>query len=62
MVPTFLIQNTQNRDSRAVQLKLDVIIDAIEKADNKLIDIENDTDSVLDKAVEEIRKKKVDNS
>lgn len=36
----FLIQNTQNRDSHAVQLKLDELIRAIEGAHNALLDIE----------------------
>ena len=36
----FLIQNTQNRDSAAMQLKLDEIIRAIEGAHNALLDLE----------------------
>jgi low affinity Fe/Cu permease len=36
----FLIQNTQNRDSTTVQLKLDELIRAIEGAHNSLIDLE----------------------
>ena len=36
----FLIQNTQNRDSHAVQLKLDELIRAVNGADNALLDIE----------------------
>ena len=34
----FLIQNTQNRDSEAVQIKLDEIIRALEGAHNALLD------------------------
>lgn len=37
----FLIQNTQNRDSIAVQLKLDELIFAIKEADNTFLDIED---------------------
>ncbi len=37
----FLIQNTQNRDSEAVQLKLDELIRAIKGADNSALNIEN---------------------
>src|SRR5262249_6912775 len=36
----FLIQNTQNRDAKALHLKLDEIIRAIRRADNQMIDIE----------------------
>jgi low affinity Fe/Cu permease len=36
----FLIQNTQNRDSEAMQLKLDEVIRAIEGAHNALLDLE----------------------
>ena len=36
----FLIQNTQNRDGAAVQLKLDEIIRAIAGAHNALLDLE----------------------
>jgi low affinity Fe/Cu permease len=34
----FLIQNTQNRDAKAVHLKLDEIIRALEGARNRLVD------------------------
>lgn len=36
----FLIQNTQNRDSQAVQVKLDELIKSHGKADNSLLDLE----------------------
>src|SRR5690348_13449722 len=36
----FLIQNTQNRDARAIHLKLDEIIRAIQSAHNEMINIE----------------------
>jgi low affinity Fe/Cu permease len=45
----FLIQNTQNRDARAINLKLDELIHAIDKARNTMIDIENLSDVELDK-------------
>jgi low affinity Fe/Cu permease len=44
----FLIQNTQNRDARAINLKLNELIRAIDKAGNQMIDIENLSDLELD--------------
>jgi low affinity Fe/Cu permease len=43
----FLIQNTQNRDARAINLKLNELIHAIDKAKNHMIDIENLSDEEL---------------
>ncbi|WP_037325957.1 low affinity iron permease family protein [Runella zeae] len=37
----FLIQQSQNKDSLAIQLKLDEIILALDKANNQLVDAEN---------------------
>jgi low affinity Fe/Cu permease len=44
----FLIQNTQNRDARAINLKLNELIRAIDKARDQMIDIENLSDFELD--------------
>jgi low affinity Fe/Cu permease len=43
----FLIQNTQNRDSTAMQLKLDELIRAINGAHNGLLDLEELSDEDL---------------
>jgi low affinity Fe/Cu permease len=48
----FLIQNTQNRDSEAVQLKLDELIRAIKGADNSILNTENLTEKELQKLQE----------
>ena len=52
----FLIQTTQNRDSKAIHLKLDELIHVISKARNKLIDAEDLTDEELDKLDAEFKK------
>jgi low affinity Fe/Cu permease len=51
----FLIQNTQNRDAKAVHLKLDEIIRALKKARNELVDLEELSDEELDKLEEQFR-------
>jgi low affinity Fe/Cu permease len=45
----FLIQNTQNRDAKAVHLKLDELIRALKGARNELVDLENLSDEELKK-------------
>lgn len=52
----FLIQNTQNRDARAIQLKLDELIRAIDPARDSMIDIENMEDDKLALLQEEFKK------
>jgi low affinity Fe/Cu permease len=44
----FIIQNTQNRDARAINLKLDELIHAIDTAKNQMMDIEKLSDEELD--------------
>jgi low affinity Fe/Cu permease len=56
----FLIQNTQNRDSKAVNLKLDEIIRALKGARNQLINLEGLSDEDLknlEKQFERVREK-----
>src|SRR6267143_6691419 len=55
----FLIQNTQNRDAKAIHLKLDEIIRSIHVAHNEMIDIEKLSDEELERLsaeYEQIRK------
>ena len=43
----FLIQNTQNRDSKAVHLKLDELISSVHGARNRMVDLEDLSDEEL---------------
>jgi low affinity Fe/Cu permease len=52
----FLIQNTQNRDARAIHLKLDEIIKSIDKAHNEMIDIEHLSDAELQRLADKYQK------
>ena len=56
----FLIQNTQNRDAKAVHLKLDELIRALGPARNKLVDLEKLSDDdlkTLEMEFEKLREK-----
>jgi low affinity Fe/Cu permease len=44
----FIIQNSQNRDTRAIHLKLDEVIRSINAAHNEMIDIEKLSDKELE--------------
>jgi low affinity Fe/Cu permease len=55
----FLIQNTQNRDARAINLKLNELIHAIGTAQDQMMDIENLSDdelAVISDRYEKLRK------
>jgi low affinity Fe/Cu permease len=46
----FIIQNAQNRDGKALQIKLDELIRAVEGAHNALLDLEQLSDEDIEKA------------
>jgi len=52
----FLIQNTQNRDSQALQLKLDELIRVHKLAHNSIIDLDELTDEQIKKLEEKFKK------
>lgn len=57
----FLIQKVQNKDSKAIQIKLNELIASNEKASNRLVDIEDLTEAELDllhKRYEELNESK----
>jgi low affinity Fe/Cu permease len=51
----FLIQNTQNRDAKAIHLKLDELLRGVDKARTRLVDLEDLSDDELAKLQEEFR-------
>ena len=51
----FLIQNTQNRDAKAMHLKLDELIRAVKGARNQLVDLEELSDDELKKLEEQFQ-------
>lgn len=50
----FLIQNSQNRDSAAMETKLDELIRAIDKGRNRFIGIEHETDTEIEQIRAEV--------
>ena len=56
----FIIQNTQNRDARAINLKLDELIHAIDKAKDEMMDIEKLSDAELDTINEKYTRMRAD--
>src|SRR5438132_865628 len=52
----FLIQNTQNRDAKAMHLKLDEVIRALKGARNQLVDLEDLSDQELKKLEEQFQR------
>jgi low affinity Fe/Cu permease len=52
----FLIQNTQNRDAKAIHLKLDELIRGVEGARTHLVDLEALSDKELDRLQEQFKR------
>ena len=52
----FLIQNTQNRDAKAMHLKLDELIRALKRARNEMVDLEELSDEELNKLEDQFRR------
>jgi low affinity Fe/Cu permease len=52
----FLIQNTQNRDSMAIHLKLDELLRATGRARNRMVDLESLSDEELAKLQAEFQR------
>lgn len=51
----FIIQNTQNRDSKAIQLKLDELIRSVKDARNEFIDAEDLDDEELERLRDDLK-------
>lgn len=54
----FLIQNTQNRDAKAVHIKLDELISSVHGARNRLVDLESLSDEELEQLQQQFKKLK----
>lgn len=51
----FVIQNAQNRDQKAIQLKLDELIRATENAETGFVNLENLADSALEEVEDQFK-------
>ena len=58
----FLIQNTQNHDSRAIHLKLDELLRAVQEARTRLVNLEDLPDAELARLEKEFRRLTVEAS
>jgi low affinity Fe/Cu permease len=52
----FLIQNTQNRDAKAIHLKLDELIKNIKGARNQMVDLEDMSDEEIEQFQKEFQR------
>ena len=55
----FLVQNTQNRDARALHLKLDELLRSIKPARNALINLEECTDEEMEVLKQQFEKLRI---
>lgn len=55
----FVIQNTQNRDNLAMNIKQDVIMEKLGITKNELVEAEEQSDKALEKEVKQVRKHNV---
>lgn len=51
----FLVQHTQNRDARALHLKMDEVLRSLDAARNRLIDLESCSDEEIDQIERQFR-------
>jgi len=51
----FVIQNSQNRDAKAVHAKLDELIRSIATARNEFVNAETEPEAMLDRQINELR-------
>lgn len=54
----FIIQNTQNRDNLAINIKLDAMMKKMKITEAELLDAEDESDKRLEHKVEKVRAKK----
>ena len=52
----FIIQNTQNRDNLAVNIKLDAMMKKLGIPDNDLVEAEDESDKALESQTKRIRR------
>jgi low affinity Fe/Cu permease len=52
----FLLQNSQNRESKALSVKIDELIRATDKARNELIGLEEKTETEISKASDKLKR------
>ena len=53
----FIIQNTQNRDNLAINIKLDAVMKKLDITDEDLVEAEDQSDQTLEKRVKRVQEK-----